>query len=241
MRLHVIQHVPFEGAAAVADWAQERGHHLECGIALTEQYPSPTDVDFLVIMGGPMAADDEAGNPWLLPEKRFIAETIAAGKLVLGVCLGAQILAEVLGGTVRRNGYREIGWHAIGRTPTGAEEPLFSAWEDVEVVGQWHGDTFDLPLGIEPAWSSEACRNQAFVFDGRVVALQFHLEWDEQHLEALIAKCADELAEGGPWIMPAEQIVQDASGVMAHGRELLFSLLDAMAATGTGFAGDGAL
>jgi GMP synthase-like glutamine amidotransferase len=240
MRLHVIQHVTFEAAGAIADWADERGHAVTSGLALTEEFPAVSDIDFLILMGGPMAADDEAGNPWLVAEKRFAAEAIAGGKLVLGVCLGAQILAEVLGGVVRRNEHREIGWHAVGRTLAGRLEPLFSAWDEIVIVGQWHGDTFDLPAGIEPSWTSEACRNQAFVFDRRVVGLQFHLEWDEADVELLISKCASELAEGGPWVMGAEQIIKDAPGVIGECRELLFGLLDRMAATGVGLAADGA-
>ena len=114
MRVHVIRQVPFEGPAAIAEWAAERGHEVTESLALLEEFPDPADVDFLVLMGGPMAADDEAANPWLHAEKRFAAAVIAAGRPVLGVCLGAQILAEVIGGTVRRNDVAEIGWYPGG-------------------------------------------------------------------------------------------------------------------------------
>lgn len=238
MRLHVVQHVPFEGPAAIAEWAEERGHAVSSALALTEQFPDAADIDFLVIMGGPMAADDEGGNPWLHAEKHFIAAVIAAGKPVLGVCLGAQILAETIGGAVRRNPHREIGWYAVTKTPTGAEEPLFAQWPEYVVVGQWHGDTFDLPDGLQPCWSSEACRNQAFVFDGRVVGLQFHLEWTDEALAALLGACGDELGAGGLYEMSAEQIEEEQPERLASGRELLFELLDDMAAVGSGLAGD---
>ena len=239
MRLHVIQHVPFEGPGAIAEWAVERGHSLTSSLALSEEYPLVDDVDFLVVMGGPMAADDDAGYPWLRTEKHFLAEAIACGRVVLGVCLGAQILAEVLGGSVRRCEEREIGWFEVECTPVCDDEPLFAGWVGPIMVGQWHGDTFDLTDGIPPALSSAACRNQAFVFDGRVVGLQFHLEWTPDALASLLAECADELVEGGRYVMTAEQIAQGATEHLPASRERLFSLLDGLAARGPGAAGDG--
>jgi GMP synthase-like glutamine amidotransferase len=237
MRIHVIQHVPFEGPGLIAAWAAERGHELASALALTEEYPSADDIDFLVVMGGPMDADDEAKSPWLHAEKRFIAEAIASGRLVLGVCLGAQIIAEVLGGNVRRNPEKEIGWFTVERTVMGADEPLFSGWPDPVVVGQWHSDTFDLPGGIEPILSSEACANQAFVFDRRVVGLQFHIEWTQRSVAALVSACGDDCDDTGLWVMAPTQITDEAPERVQECRRLLFALLDAIEAEGSGVAG----
>ncbi len=239
MHLHVIQHVPFEGPAAIAEWAEERGHTLKCSLALTEEYPSVDDVDFLVVMGGPMDADDDVASPWLPAERRFIAECIAAGRLVLGVCLGAQIIAEVLGGKVQRCAYREVGWYAVNRTAGGAESPLFSAWPEAVVVGQWHSDTFEMPLALDPVWSSDGCRNQAFVFDGRVVGLQFHLEWTAEALEKLMQACAGDLRGGGLYEMTRTQIEDEMDERLPVCRALLFSLLDGMETVGPRRAGTG--
>ena len=228
MRLHVIQHVPFEGPALIAEWAAARGHELISALALTEDYPPVGDVDFVIIMGGPMGADDEVASPWLHAEKRFIAEAIASGKLALGVCLGAQILAEVLGGAVKRNPEREIGWLPVALSPAGRGERLFAKLPDAFVVGQWHSDTFDLPAGLKPSMSSDACVNQAFVFDDRAVGLQFHLEWSQESLTALIDACADELASGGRWVMSAQEIQDAAAEHVDAGRRMLFAILDAM-------------
>jgi GMP synthase-like glutamine amidotransferase len=232
MRIQIIQHVPFEGPGLIGEWASECGHSLSITHAITEEYPAVDEVDFLVVMGGPMDADDEDASSWLVPEKHFIAETITAGKLVLGVCLGSQIVAEVLGGRVVRADEREIGWYPVALTDEGGSEPLFARWPDEVVVAHWHGDTFMLPLGMEPVLFSEATRNQAFVFDGRVVGLQFHLEWDAEAIDVLLDTCADDLDEGGPHVMTADDIVAGAAANVPVCRELLFELLDSMEQVG---------
>ena len=230
MRVHVITHVPFEGPAAVGSWAGTRGHDLAETASVTEEYPDPSAVDLVVVMGGPMDADDEVASPWLPAEKRFIAAVLADGAAVIGVCLGAQILAEVLGGHVKRNPQREIGWHEVRLTAAGRREPLLAAWPDAFVCGHWHGDTFDLPTGVETLASSDACANQLFVAEGgRAVGIQVHLEWDEEGLSALVAACDDELVDEGDFIESAEGMLR---GVVQHGRtcrELLYRLLDVVA------------
>jgi len=190
MRLHAICHVPYEGPGYIAEWAADRGHTLTSSFALTEEFPRFDETDFVVVMGGPMAADDTEGNPWLRSEKRYVARAIEQGKNILGICLGAQIVAEAAGGQVRRNDEREIGWYPVNLTEFGRHEPLFSAFEDGLVVGHWHGDTFDLPVGVSPTISSAATSNQAFsLMGGRIVGLQFHLEWSEGDVVRLVEEC----------------------------------------------------
>jgi len=226
MRVHVVQHVPFEGPALIAEWAAARGHELTASLALREEYPPAEQIEFLCVMGGPMSADDEVASPWLRAEKHFIASVIAAGLPVLGVCLGAQILAEVIGGTVRRNESPEIGWFPVERTPIGASEPLFASWSDSTTVGHWHEDTFQLPVGMEPSLSSAACPNQAFVFDQRVVGLQFHIEWTEESLQTLITECGGDLAVWHPSVMTPERMLRGAHFEVPTCRDRLFTLLD---------------
>jgi GMP synthase-like glutamine amidotransferase len=179
-----------------------------------------------------MDADDEVASPWLHAEKHYIAKCIATGHGVLGICLGAQIIAEVLGGKIRRNPEREIGWYSVHKTLFGETEPLFAEWPDSFVAGQWHGDTFDLPAGLEPLYSSEACENQAFVFDRRVVGLQFHIEWTEDSLATLVEKCGSELNGGAMWVMSASEIIDEAPERIAINRVLLNTLLDTMSEAG---------
>jgi GMP synthase-like glutamine amidotransferase len=231
--VHAITHVPFEGPALITEWARERGHSSAESLALTEQFPDLASVGLLVVMGGPMAADDHRANPWLTAEKRYITQAAERGIPVLGVCLGAQIIADVAGGRVRRNPQPEIGWFPVRRTESAASDPLFAAFPDELVAGHWHGDTFDLPVGAEPTLESDACANQAFSLErGRLVGLQFHLEWSPDTLEALVAACGTELGSSGTYISTAAQL---RAGLRHHGptcRESLWGLLDNLVAQG---------
>jgi len=229
MRLHVVTHVAFEGPVGIAAWAESRGHQLTESLALTEEFPQPEAVDLLVVMGGPMAADDERANPWLVAEKAYIARAAEAGVPVLGICLGAQLLAEVAGGRVRRNLEPEIGWFPVCHTETTADEALFADFPDGLVVGHWHGDTFDLPSPTRALLSSEACANQAFSLEGgRFVGLQFHLEWSPASLDDLIEACGDELSRSGTYVSDTAELRRGA--LLHHDtcRAALDALLDRM-------------
>lgn len=231
MRVHVIRHVAFEGPGLIQEWAMARGHTFTESLATTEEYPRFDAVDFVVVMGGPMAADDPEGSPWLLAEKRYLSRAISQRTLMLGVCLGAQLIADVAGGWVSRNAQPEIGWYPVTLTPTGAADPVFSAFPDGLVVGHWHSDTFDLPAAVGPTLSSQATTNQAFsLAGGRIVGLQFHLEWDEAGLRALVDQCSSELAEPGLFVASAESFVAEAAQRVPACREALFDLLDRMEA-----------
>ena len=230
MHLHVITHVPFEGPARVAEWAHERGHTWTESLALTEEYPNLASVGVLVVMGGPMAADDHGTSPWLKAEKRYLADAIDAGVPMLGICLGSQILAEVAGGRVRRNREPEIGWYPLRRSAAAETDPVFSGFPDGLIAGHWHADTFDLSSGAEPMLSSEACANQAFSLGGgRLVGLQFHLEWSPGALEMLLDACGDELDVSGTYVSTAAEM---RAGALSHGqacRDALWDLLDKLA------------
>ncbi|MGF1545892.1 MAG: type 1 glutamine amidotransferase [Thiotrichales bacterium] len=197
MRVHFLQHVPFEGPGRIADWVTERGHssavtHLYAG----ETPPEPDQFEFLVVMGGPMGVHDEAEFPWLRAEKRALEAAVATGKPVLGVCLGAQLLASVLGAEVRRNPQREIGWFEIERLPTAAQSVFGCHLPARESVFHWHGDTFEIPLGAVPLYRSQACENQAFIWQERVLALQFHIETTPQGAADLVVHARADLVPG---------------------------------------------
>lgn len=220
MRLHWLQHVPFEGLGCIEEWATSRdmqitGTRLYAG----ENLPSTSDFDWLVIMGGPMGIHDQGIHPWLIEEKAFIRETLEAGKTVIGICLGAQLIADVLGARVYPGPHKEIGWFPLRRAP---EAP---AWIPEELTAfHWHGDTFDLPDHSIRLASSDACRNQGFVYRDRVVGLQFHLESTHRSVENLIENGADELADG-LYIQSADQI-RSACSNLSTINTAMFLLLD---------------
>ncbi|HEX9094398.1 MAG TPA: type 1 glutamine amidotransferase [Coriobacteriia bacterium] len=232
MRVHVIQHVDFEGPEAIGEWASERGHELTSGLALTQEYPALDEVGLLVVMGGPMNVYEDGRYPWLPGEREYLARAVEAaadgGPSVLGVCLGAQLVAVAAGGSVRRNAEREIGWFPVTLTETGRSSRVLSALPEVFMAGHWHGDTFDLPPHLASAASSPACANQAFeTAGGHVVGIQFHLEWTPAALGLLVDRCGGELDGHGRFVQSAEQLTGDPARFQST-RDLLFGLLDRM-------------
>lgn len=209
MKIHWFQHVPFEGLGSIEPWLRGHGHVLSGTRLYAGEMPPPPDAyDWLIVMGGPMNIYEEAEHPWLAAEKRAIRDAIGQGRCVLGICLGAQLIADALGARVMRNPQREIGWFPVGLTPAGRREPLFADFPPRFEAYHWHGDTFDLPAGATPVATSAACMQQAFVWGGgRVVGLQFHLETTPDSAAALIRHCGNEL-------LPAPY-VQDAAAMLA--------------------------
>jgi len=194
MRMTVLQHVEFEGPAAVVDWAAGREFpfrvfHLYRDTAL----PSLSDFDMLTVMGGPMSANDEARLGWLGPEIALVREAIAADKTVLGICLGAQIIAKALGARVYPGSDREIGWFPVQRT---GSHPFFDGLPDSFTPFHWHGETFDLPHEARLLAQSKITETQAFAVGQRVLGLQFHMEATEESVRALLRGAAHEIGHG---------------------------------------------
>ena len=229
MRIRCLQHVPFEGPAAIADWVSARGHAMAITEAWRETMPGIDAFDALVVMGGPMGANDDAELPWLRGEKALIRAAIAADRRVVGVCLGAQLMADALGARVYRNAHREIGWLPVELTPAARTSGLFDGLPDRPVVFQWHGDTFDLPPGSVHLASSEGCRNQAFLAGRRALALQFHFESTAAGVESLIAHCAGEMTPG-PYVQDAASIRAATAEGVRRTNAWLFTVLDRLAA-----------
>lgn len=208
MNIHWFQHVPFEDLGSIEPHLSARGHHITASHLWRDPLThDPEDLDWLIIMGGPMSVHDEHIHPWLAEEKQFIRKVIDDGKPVLGICLGAQLVAEVLGATISQNEHREIGWFPITREAEPEASPVAAVFPDMANVFHWHGDTFSLPDGAIRLASSEACENQGFIWNGRVVALQFHLESTQASTENLIAHCIDEL-DGSTWVQQPSRIMQ---------------------------------
>jgi GMP synthase-like glutamine amidotransferase len=206
MTVYYLQHVPFEGLGAIEAWTRTRGIPI-AGVALFQDQPLPAarETDALIVMGGPMGANDENRYPWIAAEKRFIAEVIEQGKTVLGICLGAQMIAAALGARVYPNTHKEIGWFEVIKTNTADHTDLGGRLPERFNAFHWHGDTFDIPHGAVHLAVSQACPHQGFLYDQRVLGLQFHLESTPESIAALLTHCADELI-AGPHIQTAETI-----------------------------------
>jgi GMP synthase-like glutamine amidotransferase len=210
MNIHYFQHVPFEGLGSIENWAKKPDHKLTA-TRFYEDHKLPfIDIcDMLIVMGGPMSVYDEDKYDWITEEKKFIEKAIIRGKKVVGICLGAQLIADVLGSRVYKNKEKEIGWMPVQLTPEGKKTPLFSDFTDGQHVFHWHGDTFDLPNGSIQLARTEACEQQAFLYDGHVLGLQFHLESTEESVAAIMENCQDELEQGGKYIQKKEQLVTE--------------------------------
>jgi GMP synthase-like glutamine amidotransferase len=171
-----------------------------------------------------MGVHDEKEFPWLREEKSFIRESIESGKIVLGICLGAQLIADALGARVFKNQYREIGWFPLERKIDAEESAMADVFPDTLEVFHWHGDTFETPKGAKLLASSEACRNQGFVIDSRVIGLQFHLETTSESAAALIQNCGAEL-DGSKYVQSAAEMLSDESRFLRI-NGVMYSLLE---------------
>ena len=198
MKVHVLQHVPFEGLGAIEPWLRARNAEVAyTRFFESEALPAVDDIDFVIAMGGPMSVNDEIELPWLAAEKRFVASVIHSGKSVLGVCLGAQLMAAALGSRVYPGPQKEIGWFDIASPP--AEGQITGEtfrFPDRLKVFHWHGETFDVPTGAARLASSPVCANQAMQIGRRAIGLQFHLETTPETAAALIENCRNELVPG---------------------------------------------
>jgi GMP synthase-like glutamine amidotransferase len=204
MRVQILQHASFEGPGSIAGWLHQKGATFGF-TRFWEPYatlPSLDSVDLIIIMGGPMSVNEEKELPWLRQEKAFVREAIRRELPVLGVCLGAQLIASAMGARVYRNKDKEIGWHSVEAVQ--GEKDLFQ-FPSSSMVFQWHGETFDLPKGAFQLARSKVCENQAFQMGRRALALQFHLETTPEVVETMIEHCSEEL-KPAPHIQDAKKM-----------------------------------
>lgn len=226
MRIHYLQHVPYEGPVSIEHWASSKGHTItSTQFYKKETLPEIEAIDWLIIMGGPMNIYQEKEYDWLAREKSFIRNAIESGKIVIGICLGAQLIANALGARVYRNQHKEIGWFPITLSEAARQSEIFGFLEENITVFHWHGDTFDIPENAIPLASSKACRNQAFFYVGRVIGLQFHLESTRDSVRQLVENCKDELVQS-PYIQSSDEILMQRPEVFQKNNDALSGILD---------------
>jgi GMP synthase-like glutamine amidotransferase len=228
---HCLQHLPDEGPGHAAAWLLAHGHTLTYTRLFEPNpvFPALGEFEGLLILGGAMSVHDEAEFPWLAQEKAFLHTALRVGKITLAICLGAQLVAQALGGEVHRNPEPEIGFWAVRFSAKALAHPLLRGWPDKAAVLHWHVDTFTVPPGAVRVGMSAGCAAQGFVWGDGIIGLQFHPEMTEEMVEKLIHFENHEVAEEQEFVQTATQIRGKLKSVW-KGRLLLEQLLANMVA-----------
>jgi GMP synthase (glutamine-hydrolysing) len=223
--LHFFQHVAFEHLGIIESWA---GHH-NFTISSTQFFKDPSisipeNTDWLVVMGGPMGVYDQNIYSWIENEKVAIAQAIDDGKVVLGICLGAQLIAQVLGAGIRTNAFKEIGWFPVYLDSDVLAHPICEYLPSQWDAFHWHQDTFEIPEGGRLLARTSACRNQGFVYNDRVVGMQFHMEITRSGAADLLKNCASDLGVEEFISTPDQMLSSNAPFEESH--HVMTNLLD---------------
>ncbi len=227
MLIRYLQHVPFERLGGIDVWAKANGHQTRAiKVYAGEPFHSAEEFDWLIVLGGPMNVYQEAAFPFLKGEKHFIERTLRAGKMVLGICLGSQLIADVLGAKVVRNEHEEIGWFPVELTAEAADAKIFSALPHAFTTFHWHGEMFEIPTGAQRMAHSAACQNQAFVYGENVCGVQFHPEVTKESLRLMLQYESEDL-KTGEFIQTAEEMIGEATRFDGNAA-LLNCLLDSI-------------
>ena len=186
--------------------------------------PNIVDFDLLIILGGPMSVNEEEKYTWLKTEKIAIKEAIEKNKIVIGICLGSQLIANVLGEEVYKNSEKEIGWFDINLIEQKESENTLNLKEKRLKVFHWHGETYKLPENSNHLAYSECCENQAFLYNKRILGLQFHLEVTQKSIVTMIENGRNELNKG-KYIQLENEILEQAEYIESNNK-LMFQILD---------------
>jgi GMP synthase (glutamine-hydrolysing) len=197
MNIYIIQHVPYETAAYIETWAARHHHRLHVlKMYESPEFPPLESIDTCIVLGGPMNVYEEERYPWLYTEKKFIEQIIGRQIPIVGICLGAQLLAQVLGARIFQNMYKEIGWHHLTLYKSERVHSPFDSLPDTPIAFHWHGDRFEIPAGAHRLAASEACENQAFLSGENILGVQFHFESTRESIENLLRYNRNDMNRG---------------------------------------------
>lgn len=229
MQVFIFQHVEFEGPGAILPYLQSKGHEVHIvRLYAGDKIPHEDDVDFAILMGGPMSVLDEAKYPYFMKEKELCRDMVQMGKPILGICLGAQMIACAFGAAIKKNPEKEIGWYPITLNEKFSRELHLPSSIN---VFHWHGETFNIPDVAEPFASSQACKNQAFML-GSAIALQFHLEATSDSMESMLNNGSEEIesgvAQGCKFVQNADEIRKFSKQNKDIANDVLAKILDYM-------------
>lgn len=227
-RALVVQHVAVEGPGLLGAALQARGVALRTvRVFAGEPVPAGCEADALVVMGGPMGVYDGDRHPHLRDELRLIESALAAGRPIIGTCLGSQLLAAALGARVYPNTRKEIGWHEVALAAAARDDALLAGAPDRFTPVHWHGDVFDLPAGAVHLARSALTPHQAFRHGDNAWGLLFHLELERPQLDSWLTAFADEMRDAG---VAPEAITADADQRLAAAAAVGTRVFDAFAA-----------
>lgn len=232
MKIHCIQHETFEKLYCIEDWINKNGYELTTTQMFNPDYKFPrlSEFDWLIIMGGRMNVDSEKRFLWLKDEKKFIAKSIDKGKVVLGICLGAQLIANHLGAKVYKQVNEEVGFYPIYRPKETAENEFTKVFPVGLKVFHWHKRTFDMPYGANHIAYSEGTNYQAFEYEKRIFGLQFHLELNKEAVLEMYKNLwesylSDYDLEEEPYMQREEEAVQYLDS-LEESNKIMISFLD---------------
>lgn len=206
VRIHAIIHASFEKVGIIEGWCLKNGYQLSSTFPFKgEKLPDISEIDFLIIMGGPQCAIYLDQYPYLYDEVEFIKKSIAHNKPTLGICLGAQLIGVSLGAKAERSPNKEIGVFPVTLTNEGLKDPIFKGFSPIFDVMHWHSDMAGLTDNMVVLAKSEGCPIQAFRYGDRVYGLQFHLEITTKLLKGMVEHCSDDLG-CAPYIQKEETL-----------------------------------
>ncbi len=222
---HVIRHIHFEHLGILESELNRLGFtitYLEAPLVNFNNY-NPTEPDLVIVCGAPIGAYDESIYPFLIDEIDYIEKRLASKKPLFGICLGAQLIARILGGHVGPmiHGKKEIGFAPIQLTKAGENSPL-ALLKDVPVL-HWHGDQFDIPANTERLAETELCPNQAFAIGTQVLGLQFHLEANPDEIESWLVGHASELHSEGIDIVEVRRMAGEVKHILPQAGRAAFT------------------